>query len=299
MNEVPFTPEELLSHANATVTTPLLRFMRKVSLYNDHVIYCIVEGYDLPYYNVRIEAISGQKCEFIQANGKKNVIALYDIIKSRPEYSNLKQLYFIDRDYDLNENIPGDIYITSGYSVENFYVSKSSYAKILEGVFHIDITNPKFYKCGTLFDDRLKDFISAVRDFCAWYRFIRINGIRASIKLGESFPSEYAKIELSGIHRENYSLEDLNNAYPDIPDVTQEQLDQELTNINIMSIRGKYVLQFIESIILFLVKDSKNGKNYSESKIEFESNRKTLLTRLSAYADTPDCLRNYVLNYSA
>lgn len=299
MNETPFTPEGLLSHANTTVTTSLLRFMRKVSVYHEHVIYCIVEGYDLPYYNVRIEAISGEKCEFIEANGKKNVIALYNIIKSRPEYSNLKQLYFVDQDYDTNESIPDDIYITLGYSVENFYVSKNSYIKILEGIFHIDITNPKFSKCEKLFDDRLKDFIYAVKDFCAWYRFIRINGIRASIRLGESFPSEYAKIEISGIQRENYSIVDLNNAYPDVPDVTQEQLDQELTNIDTMSIRGKYVLQFIESIISFLVKDSKNGKIYSDSKIEFESNRKTLLTRLSAYADTPDCLRKYILNYSA
>lgn len=299
MNEEQFTPEELLSHANEAVATPLIRFMYKVNVYNNNVIYCIVEGYDLPYYNVRIEAISGHKCEFIEANGKKNVIALYNIIKSRSEYSHLRQLYFVDRDYELNNNIPNDIYITPGYSVENFYVSKDSYIKILEGIFHVNIMNPKFHKCEELFNERLNDFICAVKDFCAWYRFIRINEINAHIKLGESFPSKYARIVSSGIYRENYSLVDLNNAYPDVPNVTQEQLDQELTNINIKTIRGKYVLQFIESIISFLVKDSKNGKIYSDSKIEFECNRKTLLTRLSAFADTTDCLRRYVLDYSA
>lgn len=299
MNEAQFTPAELLSHANKTITTPLLRFMNKVNAYKEHVIYCIVEGYDLPYYNVRIEAISGQKCEFIEANGKKNVIRLYDIIKSRSEYANLKQLYFVDRDYDLNSNIPDDIYITPGYSVENFYVSKNCYTKILEGLFHLDITNPKYSKCENLFNVRLKNFVDAVSDFCAWYKYIRMNGIQASIKLGESFPTNFAQIDIHGIHREVYSIIDLNNAYPDIPNVTQDQLNQELANINITTIRGKYVMQFIETLISFLVKDSKNGKIYTDSKIEFEVNRKTLLTRLSAYADTTSCLRDYVLNHSA
>lgn len=295
MNETLVSPKKLLIHANSTPSTALMRFMHKAGKYKDNVIYCVVEGYDLPYYNPRIEAISGRKCEFIQANGKRNVLDLHNIIKKRSEYSKLKLLYFVDRDYDLNDSVPNDIYLTPGYSVENFYVSYDSFCKILEGIFHIDIANPKFKLCKELFYKRSNDFLLAVRDFCAWYKLIRSKGEVPPIELGESFPSKYAKIETFGIHRENYSLKDLNNEFPHLSNIPIKQFESELKNINLMSVRGKYVLQFMECLIQFLVQDSKKGKIYSDKKIEFEANRKTLLIRLSPFADTTDCLRKYVL----
>lgn len=298
MNETLFTPSNLLAHANSTVSTPLMRLMQKISSYDDNVIYCVVEGYDLPYYNPRVEAISEKKCEFIIANGKRNVLSLHGIIKKRLEYSKLKLLYFVDCDYELNDSIPNDIYITPGYSVENFYVSYKSFCKILLGIFHIDIFHPKFNLCKRLYEDRLNDFLFAVRDFCAWYKLIRMNGEIPPIELGESFPSQYAKIEISGIHKEDYSLADLSNEYPCVSKISLEQFEAELKNINLMTIRGKYVLQFIESLIIFLVQDSKKAKIYVDTKIEFETNKKTLLTRLSAFAETTDCLRKYVRDHS-
>ena len=60
------------------------------------------------------------------------------------------------------------------------------------------------------------------------------------------------------------------------------------------SIRGKYVFDFIEYITCCLNRDSQGNKKYTEGKISFEKNRKTLLSRLSPYADTPTNLIDYV-----
>jgi len=57
----------------------------------------------------------------IIARGKKNVLALRDIIKGNCQTSNDKNLYFVDKDYDSTPTASSflDVYVTQGYSVEN------------------------------------------------------------------------------------------------------------------------------------------------------------------------------------
>lgn len=191
------------------------------------------------------------------------------------------------------------IYITPCYSIENFYGSIDCFKKLLVGTYHVYEDNPKYNLCLELYNQLSDSFIKTTSCFCAWYRCTKQKG-NHEVELKESFPEKYASFTSNAIVPTNYDLTILNSDYPNVDDVTTDELNESLDYIdnNINNIRGKYVMQFIEFIIQLLNRDSKTKKKYTESKVEFEQNRKTLITRLSAYADTPICLRNYVMHHA-
>ena len=300
MEQIDFTPKGLSDKIEKTITVPFQRFEKCTSDFGVEHLYCFVEGHDdLLYYNVRVEAISGKQCSFVDSGGKKNVIALHEMLKGKKEYAKYKTLYFVDRDYDDNSNINNEIYITPGYSVENFYGSINCFKNIIKGTYHIYEDNPKFSICIELYNHLKDDFINATSCFCAWYRCTK-SKVNHEVELSESFPERYATFHSDSIVKSDYDLVSLNNDYPNVDDVTTDEFEESVSYIdnNIFNIRGKYVMQFIEYIIQLLNKDSKTCKRYTDSKVEFETNRKTLIARLSAYADNPNCLREYIIQHS-
>lgn len=290
-----FSPEALLYKANSNITTAFNRFVLKTSIHGTVPIYCFVEGHELAYYNVRVESITGKDCQFIEAKGKKAVIGIHHFLKSQTEYIKYKTLYFVDKDYDDNSHIDTDIYITPGYAVENFYASEKCYKKIIQGIFHIEEDNPKYSKCISLYNNEKIKFIEAASPLCAWYKCVK-NKKHQGVELGNTFPDKYAKIGPASIDIIDTSLKTIAQDYPDCDPISQEEFDAELSNIklDINNIRGKYVIQFIEYLLLFLCKDSTTRKEYTDSKTSFEKNLKTILSRLSTHADTPLCLRTYI-----
>lgn len=295
-NEI--SPDALLSKIENTDTVPFQRFVLQTNSYGKERLYCFIEGYDLPYYQHRIELITGKKCSCIDSGGKKNVISVNELIRQKAEYSKYKILYMVDSDYDDNSNVHDSIYITPCYSIENFYGTLDCYIKLIEGTYHIYEDNPKYSLCLELYNRLSTEFINATSCFCAWYRCAK-RKVNHEVELKESFPEQYASFTSNSITKTNYNLAVLNSDYPNVDDVTTDELNESLDYIdnNINNIRGKYVMQFIEFIIQVLNRDSKTNKKYTDTKVEFEQNRKTLITRLSAYADTPNCLKNYVKNY--
>lgn len=294
-----FTPDEFLKTIKEVPTVPFHKFELLTSKYGENCLYCFVEGHDYPYYQIRIENISDKKCELIDSKGKKGVLATYKFLKDKPEYDKYKKLFFVDRDYDDNTNIDDKIYVTPGYSVENFYGTIDCYKKIIKGTYHIYEDNPKYNLCVELYNRLLNEFINATSCFCAWYRCTKCK-VNHEVKLSESFPERYATFQSDSIVKSDYDLVSLNNDHPNVDDVTINEFEESIAYIdnNIFNIRGKYVMQFIEFIIQLLNKDSKTCKRYTDSKVDFELNRKTLIGRLSAYADSPNCLRNYILQHS-
>lgn len=291
-----FTPDSMLSHAESIESTTFARFNHAISLHDTSTLFCFVEGHDFPYYQIRIESISDKKCELIDSKGKKGVLNMYNFLKDKSEYDKYKILFFVDRDYDDNTNINNKIYVTPGYSVENFYGTIDCFKKIINGTYYIYEDNPKYDLCIKLYNKLSTDFINATSCFCAWYRCTKSKN-KHMVKLHDSFPECYASFASSFIKKTEYDFNTLNEDYKDVENVTEEEYNQSVAyiNNNIMNIRGKYIMQFIEFLIKILNHDSRNCKKYTDSKVDFESNRKTLIARLSAYADTPSCLREYIL----
>lgn len=296
-----YTPEALTQIANESISVLIHKFSCLISNGQNDDLYCFVEGHDLPYYNSRIEAISGRRCVFIDSKGKKNVIKACCYFNNQPNYANYTKLYFVDHDYDDNSNLDSAIYVTPCYSVENLCVSNVSFAKMMKGVYNVDVDNPKYELVMTFFETEKNKMLSATKTFCAWYKCVRNMQGENHVELSESFPADISVIGPDYIMEVNNNLEYINAKYPNIPNVGSVELDASLQEINnnLINIRGKYVFEFIEYITCVLNKDVKGQKKYTEGKATFEKNRKTLLSRLSPYAETPTSLRDYVFRMTS
>ena len=100
-----YTPESLSQIANESVSVVIQKFCCSINNVQPTALVCFVEGHDLPYYNSRVEAISGKHCVFIDSGGKKNVIKAYRYFCNKTQYSGYKKLYFVDCDYDDNSGL--------------------------------------------------------------------------------------------------------------------------------------------------------------------------------------------------
>lgn len=291
-----YTPESLYQIANESVSVVIQKFCCSIHNFQPATLVCFVEGHDLPYYNSRVEAISGKHCIFIDSGGKKNVIKAYHYFCNNAKYIDYKKLYFVDRDYDDNSELPAEIYVTPCYSVENLCVSDNSFIKMMKGVYNVDLDNPKLNSAVSFFKTERDKFISATSLFCAWYKCVKKMPGENSVKLSETFPQEIALIGPYDISEKNNNLQYINGLYPNIAEITNDAINMSLEEIDskMENIRGKYVFDFIEYVTCCLNRDSKGGQKFTEGKTSFEKNRKTLLARLSPYADTPICLINYV-----
>lgn len=291
-----YTPSALEQVASESISVVLHKFYCSLAKISTATLVCFVEGYDLPYYNSRVEAISGQHSVFIDSGGKKNVVRAQQYFSSKDAYSDYRKLYFVDSDYDDNSYLSDDIYVTPCYSVENLCVSDDSFTKIMKGIYKVDIDNPKLDKAISFYKAEQEKFMRATSLFCAWYKCVKKLPGENSVRLSESFPQAISKIGSDQIIEINNNLQYINSQYPDIQNITDDEIHKALEEINgkMESIRGKYVFDFIEYIICCLNRDSQGNKKYTEGKISFEKNRKTLLSRLSPYADTPTNLIDYV-----
>lgn len=300
MEQIDFTPQGLLDKIERTITVPFQRFEKYTSDFGIEHLYCFVEGHDLPYYNVRVEAISGKQCSFVYSGGKKNVIALHEMLKGKKEYAKYKTLYFVDRDYDDNSMLNQAIYVTPCYSVENLYLSEN----IVDKLLCIQPEYESYQKCKKFIDDKMTEFLGAIIDFCAWYYCVKqkeqIDHTTNLVCLEDSINSRLVEISvtLEGIViSRHYTLEQLNETYN--TGITQDELNLGVNYIKkdiYKNVRGKYIFQFIEKLLNYLNMDSSNKghKFFLKKPISFNSDRKKMMASLTNIALTPIELKQYI-----
>lgn len=189
MNDL-FTPDAMINHAEEIASTAFSRFNHLINNHDINTLFCFVEGHDMSYYSIRVNLISGKNSSFIDSKGKKGVLEVYQLLKTMHEYDKYKKLYFVDRDYDNNAQ-NDDIYITPGYSVENFYGTIDCYKNLIQGTYHIYEDNPKYQLCIELYNKNLQEFLDATSLFCAWYKCTK-SKVRHEVELSDSFPNKYA-----------------------------------------------------------------------------------------------------------
>lgn len=293
-----FTPQDLEEAIDASINTPFMYFSDEVSRHGNSLPYCFVEGYDRPYYQPRVEAWS-KKSSFIPCGNKKNVIKLNDFVSKRHTYNNLKKLYFVDKDYDENSTLSGEIFVTDGYSVENYYCSENFIEKFSKAYLRNEGEEGDKETAKILADFNLwhTNFFNATHRFCAWYFHARnaTMGDDRGKDYKQSFPPRYAEITKDGINDKGYTLDTMNSDYQLTPEVTTG--DHENAKDRIISsydIRGKYVLQFIEAYIEHLVKVSSKKGTFIKKGFQFQKDRPTFMLRMSACADVSDRLLDYL-----
>ena len=300
-----FSPTGMLDKIERTPTVPFQRFELHTNTYGQDCLYCFVEGKDLPYYSIRVEAVSGIQCCCIDSGGKKNVVSLCQLLKNKPEYSKYKTAYFVDRDYDDNSTLDNSIYVTPCYSVENLY----RYDKIVDKLFQLPPDSPNYETCKDFIKNRFQEFINACSKFCAWYYCIKQSEQKDSIiynvDLSDNIESKYVDFIVNPnifSISPKYSLDILNSDYNTT--ITKEDLNIGIEYINQNpqnNIRGKYIFQFLEKLLEFFNIDSgKNGKHrFFKNPTGINADRKRLMLSLNLIAVTPPELKEYIIKQSA
>ncbi|MDU5177520.1 MAG: DUF4435 domain-containing protein [Veillonella sp.] len=268
-------------------------------------IFLFFEGKDdFKYYIPRITInVPGKVLKKFDCGNKSNVIQIHKRIKDQSACSKKKvKLFFVDKDFDTNENIDDDIYITPTYSIENLYFTDIALEHMLKGEIGLS-DNSK---------DDVKDFDIAF-NYIKEYRDCIIN----NTLYGNAYYSlQIRKSKERGINRPNLtsikgydqingllSRADFERIIDNYIDVTDNEVDEECQRLRsdpICLLRGKYILEKLPECINTIVECSNRPR--PGAKIPFSKRRHmalniskvNLLSVLSQYAETPDTLITYI-----
>ena len=136
MADYNYTPEALAKKRSEAAVV-YSRFALLIPKYGTDVVYCFVEGYDMPYYRASIRNICRKEPVEIRCHGKASVIAANKYIEGREDCKMYTKRYFVDRDFDENKDLPESVFVTDGYAIENYYLSDKCVSNILETEFKI------------------------------------------------------------------------------------------------------------------------------------------------------------------
>ena len=292
-----------------------VKFLELTRMYskNKENIICIFEGQDEKYFSSRIDLKVGKDKWFcINSGGRKPVMDLYEAVSSHAVYSKANYYCFIDHDFqDWFENPePTRIYITNGYSIENYYVTESCFKKVLSSEFGVTEFNEHkadFEKCIEEFNHRLEEFISFIYPFNCWIKAHRI--------------MEYKKQACRGLNVQNIkttalvdvSIDKVTKKYEDKPETVFKDYDNlQLCSVALseaddslkakdlsLYLRGKQQLDFFRLFLMKLKEDkvSKTPSIFSKKgRVMLSLSKDNCISELSQYADTPDCLLLFLDN---
>jgi len=275
-------------------------FVEFTRLYKQHesALYCFFEGEDSQYYGIRIRRPG--KDIYLNCNGKEGVLGIYRMLSSRNHYANARTAYFVDRDFDQSIYDMGisKIYETPCYSIENFYTSVQCFSEILKNEFKLTESDENFERCISLYTKLQEKFHDAVELLNAWVACHRDKS--SKLNISDMSVLRFVSVDLNQAIA-IYTINDLSQSFPDIPVISEQELDAKKSELQVntrqKSFRGKFEIEFLFAFLQKLISEANQG-NYPyftrKVKVVLSLTKRTIISDLSQYADTPDCLYNYL-----
>jgi hypothetical protein len=290
-------PKELLERSRNSSTVAFHNFVLLHREFGTE-LFCFYEGKDSHYYFSKINQIYKDNHHPIVCGNKKSVIETYQ--KIIPKYDNLKTAFFIDRDFD--EIINNEkLYCTPCYSIENLYCSEKVLSRILKNEFMLHEVDAEFKSIMTIFKQNQDEFHNSIKLFNAWYATAKekakINNTIVNVSLNDKFPKDFAIIKIGNI-KSNYTLNDILTKYPDSIQITEDELNLKLDyfseNCCTCLFRGKYEIEFFHLFLKYLIEDANIKNVILKKKVKFSVDGAQILSQLSQYSETPECLIEYL-----
>ncbi|MCJ8512666.1 DUF4435 domain-containing protein [Acinetobacter lwoffii] len=268
----------------------------------------IVEGIDDPkYYTTRFDLFFDLQWNLTSVGGKSKVLGLRQTLEKHPLYKKDKCYYFIDKDYEEKINLE-KVYCTPTYSIENLYLDESCIKKLI--ISECGLSNANIEKRHEIMEYILNDYRHNLNKFHNDKKVIKLNTVFKYIRKngGENLSlDKVLKIEF-----EENDLKKLRIRHqPSFLDLKKEKLYdfknfyKSEENINFLkspleNFRGKQEIIFLKC---YLKRLYSNGDLNSEISTKFGVNIKLenpamadkLLSNLSSYANTPSCLKSFLL----
>lgn len=270
---------------------------------------CFFEGvHDKDYYNVHIRSFCGDFIG-IPCHCKKNVLKMYEEIHADNK-DKYRLAYFIDRDFDELINNP-DIFETDGYSIENYYCTRSSFSRILKDYLYLDDSSDDYSRAIVFYDREYSSSHSVTSEFNYYYSAVkrkeRNTGEEISVSCGDCFPLNLGSIGINN-YSKKYDLTTLNETFG--TNLIQDDLKAEQVHLDVdpcLFYRGKYEIQELESILEYLIKEASGSyRNIPKTERIIRKNPQMaciqagkLLLVLAPMADVTDNLRRYLKNFES
>lgn len=268
-------------------------------------IFLFFEGKDdFKYYIQRITInVPGKVLKKFDCGNKSNVIQIHKRIKEQSAHSKKNaKLFFVDKDFDVNENIDDDIYITPTYSIENLYFTDIALEHMLKGEIGLSDNSIEDVKDLDIAFNYIKKYRDCIIDNILYGNAYYSLQIRKSKERGIDRPnltSIKGYDQIKGLS----SRADFERIIENYIDVTDDEVDEECQRLRsdpICLLRGKYILEKLPECINTIVECS--NKPRPGAKIPFSKRRHmalniskvNLLSVLSQYAETPDTLITYI-----
>jgi hypothetical protein len=292
-------PEDLLKKSRNSSVVAFHKFILLHRKYKSD-LFCFYEGKDSHYYFPKINNVFGENHHPIICGNKKTVIHTYESIKNK--YSHFKTAFFIDSDFDEKIYEP-EIYNTPSYSIENLYCTELVLKRILKNEFMLKETDSEFEKIIDLFNTNQKEQHKATSLFNVWYATAKMkakaNGIIPNISLNDKFPKDFAVIKIGEISS-NYDLEKIKEKFPQAIDVSESEIKETLKSFYsvqpVKKHRGKYEIEFFVAFLKYLIEDCNKNNVVLKNKTKFRIDNSIVLSQLSQYSETPECLIEYIKN---
>lgn len=274
---------------------------------------CIFEGDDEKYYSCRLSSMLGQNFWVgINTGGRSLVLDVRKLILQHPVYKNCEFMCFIDKDYDdwLINPDPERIYITPCYSIENLYASKSCLVGVLSAEFRVTDFNEmsaEFSVCMEIFDQRMAELCECLLPFNIWAKsralMARDKKPVPKVYLNDATLDKLVIFDLKSC-KINYDPTDISSILKKSSndDFCTDAVREASTSFPMASrmnrYRGKQQIEAFRVFLAALREDCVNAggivfREKKKVKMEFDA-KKDLLSELSQYADTPECLRDFL-----
>lgn len=275
-------------------------YIQSRSSYN---IFLFFEGKDdYKYYWCRISPYVGtQEYKKYVCNCKENVVSIQKMLNTKVKRKECEKiLYFADRDFEKEDTLSSDIYVTPTYSIENFYISDRAIKNMIIGEFGLssemeEVDKTDFNIAINYLISKRDEVIESMIYANAWYS-LQYNKTKNSSK----FPKLSAIKEFNTI----YNIKDkgyLQNLVTDSVNIIDEDLDKEIEYLKenpVDRLRGKYFEQTMPKYIMKVFQDSNKKCNrelfLKRRKININVGTDNMISVLSNYADVPNDLIAYI-----
>jgi hypothetical protein len=301
---------EVLKTSRNSISVKFLEFTRIVSKSTNRVA-IFFEGEDEKYFSGRINNIRPDiKWSGVNSKGKFNVVELRTKIRKHPVYQNSSCLFFVDRDFDSNADINGlnDIYLTPCYSIENLYISNSTFERIIAAEFGLSDTTEEhkcYEKLLNIYIKTKDSYLQEIKYFNCLIRELRKmeykGTINSRLNINNLSIDDLVSVNIGNVvkkYNENAPFSLFSELPHDLQVCLQSSEDHFAELSAELWYRGKQHLEFLR-VFLGRVKEDRCKKTsrilfQSKGNVKLSLTKANTISELSQYADTPPCLKEFL-----
>ncbi|THF50770.1 DUF4435 domain-containing protein [Allorhizobium terrae] len=303
------TPESL-RQSRKSYAVILQGIIREFSRDED-LFFFLVEGKDAPYYRPRINGkipIASTKSAFKNCDGKKNLKELANAIRANSSLIRLQYFLFFDRDYE-NDAVQiefGDAFVTSGYSIENYYTTAAAMSAAVRSLFFADAVHTEDDEASV--NEIIEAFTSlqanvhlevALFNYWAWAQ--RHSTRNGKLDLDAFSLKNFVELDFgTGTAKSMYDLASLNALAPDREPVTSKEIETAAkwfsTRSTQLHFRGKQEAELLVAFLQWLAERAQKSEAPFKAKRKCSArlSKKEIIAELCPYADTPLHLASFL-----